>query len=44
MNKAASEKFDHLKNIEQRQATAEKETSNKVREIKNRQKEKINEL
>ena len=44
MNKAASEKFDHLKNIEQRQATAEKETSNKMREIKNRQKEKINEL
>jgi len=33
-----------LKNIEMRQFTAEKETSSKVREIKNRQREKIQEL
>lgn len=33
-----------MKNIEMRQFTAEKETSSKVREIKNRQREKIQEL
>ena len=36
MNRATSEKFDHLKAVEIRQATAEKDTQSKIRDIKNR--------